>query len=198
MAGILKPLVSIRGAHSVALKSFTLHSRPTMILAQVQYSGVTMLPRIFRMAMSGSLQIAELGRPDHAKFQRRAVMVVYRLGSEGEVLMMSDVENVRSAHELTDGFVPGSTLVGLHTISVGDDGEYFVFVSALQPGFVPIGRLRPARGVIRLQELEDDITLQAWGMDEQPEVGERILSWSLDLAATKWSGEMRFVDDSIV
>lgn len=165
------------------------------MLVKMNHSGALMIPKIFRVAMSGTLQIAELGQSKRGFIQRRALMLVHRQGPEGEILILSNTGVREPVHDPTGRLVAQSSVLGLRAASAVDARPHFQFMSALRPGFEPVGRFRPARGLAVVDTVDDRIKLQAWGMDEPSGDAGRAVSWSFDLSTIEWSGDMRFLDD---
>lgn len=164
-----------------------------------------MIPRIFRVLMTGRLRLARLGSPDATHSDQQELMLVHRQGASGEVLMISDTDAAPAGPRPdTRDLRPRISIVGLSTVAPRAAGSGFLLLDRLRAGLEPVGRFQPARGMASLHLRDGRLALRACGMFEPPQrVGasgwtpgadEALLSWSLELSAARWTGELLFCD----
>ena len=145
--------------------------------------------------MHGSVSFAKPDRPHDAIKEKSILMLVHRQGSDGEMLMLSEIEDIDIGNGLPEQLVPTTSLVALRTVSVDPDTPHFLLLRDLPKKYAPIGRFRPSRGLVVLRSVGEKITVSAWGADDPAPRFALQQCWSIELVPRKWVGEIQFADD---
>lgn len=145
--------------------------------------------------MHGSVSFARPGRPHDAILEKSILMLVHRQGSDGEVLMLSELADIDTEAGLPEQLVPTTSLVATRTVSSDPDLPHFLLLRDLPKDFAPIGRFRPSRGLVMLRPFGEKVTLSAWGADDPATLYGMQQCWSVELVSRQWAGEIQFADD---